>query len=265
MRGVGFIWSPLLNSTARVSTQMMHIQDWVPTILGAVGVKMQNTSLDGVDLWEALNDPDTASPRTEFLHNIDENYGNEAIRHGEWKLMHGKDHSLISHFPCFIIEFLCIGTTYGGQWDNWYGPSGFERDALKGKESTKTSATYSDIVNSDTGKAIQKLGPHQVTLNASKVEQLQRQARVVCNPPKTKTTTCTLKTGEYCLFNIEKDPCEFNNLAKSRPDIVKQLQQLLAQYKETAVTPRNVPKDPRGQPKHWHYTWTNWMDFLDKE
>ncbi len=34
--------------------------------------------------------------------------------------------------------------------------------------------------------------------------------------------------------------------------------------RSTAVPPGNKPIDPRGDPKYYGYTWTNWMDFYDQ-
>ena len=37
MRATGFIWSPLLKKGKRVSNQMMHVTDWLPTIIHIAG------------------------------------------------------------------------------------------------------------------------------------------------------------------------------------------------------------------------------------
>lgn len=37
VRGVGLIWSPLLKNTSRIENQMMHISDWLPTLVEAAG------------------------------------------------------------------------------------------------------------------------------------------------------------------------------------------------------------------------------------
>ncbi len=60
-------------------------------------------SLDGVSHWKTLM-YDAPSLRTQTVHNIDDGEGYAALRKDNWKLVKG--------------------TTYHGQWDNWYGPSG---------------------------------------------------------------------------------------------------------------------------------------------
>lgn len=68
----------------------MHITDWLPTLLTAAGGNPSNlTSIDGMDLWDALSE-DTESPRTSVLHNIDDIYGVSAITVGDWKLIQGR-------------------------------------------------------------------------------------------------------------------------------------------------------------------------------
>lgn len=37
VRGAAFIWSPLLNTTGHVSHQLLHITDWLPTLVSASG------------------------------------------------------------------------------------------------------------------------------------------------------------------------------------------------------------------------------------
>ena len=44
VRGSSFIWSPLLNKNRRVSNQMMHVTDWLPTLYTAAGKKLQKTN-----------------------------------------------------------------------------------------------------------------------------------------------------------------------------------------------------------------------------
>jgi len=94
VRGAGFIWSPLLKDTSRVSSQLMHIQDWLPTLIGGIGANVSQVlsgkNLDGINMWDTLNEAEEPSPRKQLIHNIDDIYGNEAVRVGDWKLMHGE-------------------------------------------------------------------------------------------------------------------------------------------------------------------------------
>jgi arylsulfatase A-like enzyme len=90
MRGAALVWSPHLTNTPRVSTQLAHIQDWLPTLLHAINASTPAASnLDGIDIWDALNDPNKQTYR-ELLLAIDNKRGINALRIGKWKLFHGK-------------------------------------------------------------------------------------------------------------------------------------------------------------------------------
>uniref|UniRef100_A0A8C6SHH4 Sulfatase N-terminal domain-containing protein n=1 Tax=Neogobius melanostomus TaxID=47308 RepID=A0A8C6SHH4_9GOBI len=96
IRGVGFVHSPLIKRRRRVSTDLLHITDWFPTLVGlAGGDPHQSAGLDGFDVWPTISEG-KPSPRTEILHNIDplpsalwDTSVQAAIRVGDWKLLTG--------------------------------------------------------------------------------------------------------------------------------------------------------------------------------
>ncbi|KAB7494061.1 putative sulfatase YdeN [Armadillidium nasatum] len=45
IRGSAFVWSPLIKNPGRVSKQMMHITDWLPTLYSAIG------EMSSLPLW----------------------------------------------------------------------------------------------------------------------------------------------------------------------------------------------------------------------
>ncbi|CAN7977631.1 unnamed protein product, partial [Ixodes persulcatus] len=51
VRGAAFIWSPLLSKSGRLSNQMMHITDWLPTLYSAAEVLI---NIDPTDNNSAL-------------------------------------------------------------------------------------------------------------------------------------------------------------------------------------------------------------------
>ncbi|KAF6039931.1 hypothetical protein EB796_001783 [Bugula neritina] len=103
MRATGFIWSPLLKKRGRVSNQMVHVTDWLPTI-------MHLAELYGMNMWQTLSE-DLPSPRDEIIHNYDKTTG--AIRQGPYKvIVIGKEAS------------------YTKSYDKWYKPESIDVSKL---------------------------------------------------------------------------------------------------------------------------------------
>ncbi|KAH9370117.1 hypothetical protein HPB48_015128 [Haemaphysalis longicornis] len=87
-RAAAFLWSPLVAKRRRVSQQLMHITDWLPTLYSAAGGKPGRLSRQagGREMWHALSS-DKSSPRTEILYNYDVTDGTAALRYGSYKLV----------------------------------------------------------------------------------------------------------------------------------------------------------------------------------
>eukprot|EP00040_Diaphanoeca_grandis_P003956 m.26502 g.26502 ORF g.26502 m.26502 type:complete len:512 (+) comp15428_c0_seq1:208-1743(+) len=73
VRSASFIYSPLIPVARRgtVHNGLFHSVDWLPTLTNlAGGSTTKNLELDGFDIWPALLEGGTASPRTEIPVNI---------------------------------------------------------------------------------------------------------------------------------------------------------------------------------------------------
>jgi len=103
IRGVGFVYSPLIKQRGTVNSGLMHVSDWFPTILALAGHNTAGLNVDGFDIWKSISDSEP-SPRKEILHSIDpltpkhgsrlnighfDNRVRAAIRVGNWKLITG--------------------------------------------------------------------------------------------------------------------------------------------------------------------------------
>ena len=96
------------------------------------------------------------------------------------------------------------GTTYDGQWDGWYGPSGRDPSYIY---------DYQNILISPTSLSLQSIN-HTMPKKAEMAD-LRRSMDVQC-PPENRNSSACKPLEEVCLFNINDDPCEFYNV---RPHI----------------------------------------------
>ena len=108
VRGVACVHSPLISekNSKRVSMDLMHATDWLPTIVRLAGgnaehMKPANKTLDGFDMWDTIS-KGADSPRTEILHNIDGKHA--ALRVGDFKLLVGQGNNTWYPMPTVRLE-----------------------------------------------------------------------------------------------------------------------------------------------------------------
>ena len=281
MRGAGFIWSPMLRRAPYTSHHLMHITDWLPTLLHVASSSQGSDSfslpreLDGLDQWDALSN-DLRSPRSEILLNIDPEHHASAVRVGDMKLLSASR-----------------GTTR--RCDGWYPTDDINRDPCKdgtlvrSRDNSQDGSTALNVTvvrdryqpmtlhfinnnrptftNDHTVRPahLNEVAHPQHSRVTSLLEKIGRKPLYAREPlsvkcgarPANATSNCKPWLAA-CLFNITADPCEYENLATSRPHVVNAMQRQLQFYREHAVTPLNKPVDDTGLPYHHNWTWVPW-------
>ncbi|XP_069677338.1 arylsulfatase B-like isoform X2 [Periplaneta americana] len=234
VRGVGALWSAGLG-TPRVSSQLVHVTDWLPTLYRAAGGDPERLQkLDGVDQWNALLH-DKPSKRSDALLYVDEMRKVWGVRSDRWKLVGGSNQ--------------------GGMFDGYSGEIGL----------SPKSPAYDDtaVLRSDVAKALSAV---KSTMDAASLQQLRSKATVKC-PEQVNRTVCDLvKNPEPCLFDIDTDPCEANNLAESHPQEVSRLTKLYEALTVNLVPQLNAPYDVvNADPARFGNAWLPWEGTCDRD
>ncbi|XP_055337653.1 arylsulfatase B-like [Paramacrobiotus metropolitanus] len=183
VRTSAFVWSDLIKGPGRVSNEIFHISDWLPTLISLAGGQAPG-EIDGHNIWTSIANG-YPSPRQEVLIQADSVNQEYAIRWHQFKLILGG------------------WTATGSIPDGWYPPVGgvnasFERDTP---------------------------------------------SRLHC-PHRDSDIPCHVRDSP-CLFDVETDPCEHNNIVSYFPDIEKLLLDKLAVYNASAVLSGPWRPDPR--------------------
>lgn len=233
------LWSPRIQKPHRVSTDWFYVTDWLPTLLSAAGIDADLTNLiDGMDQWPTLS-RGTPSPRREVPLNIDEKFHYGALISDGFKLING--------------------TTFGGWFDQWMG--------VQDSNEFETGQDYNEAVLSSTAaRVLSRYGRNNDDDFARVANNLRAMARVQCGRRGVGNPCNALMSP--CLFDLNEDPCEQNNLAEQEPERLRDmLKRLYDLYRHRAPL-RNVRGDPNADPARFNGTWTWWtepspQDFFD--
>lgn len=83
------MWSSRLQKAARVSNELVHITDWLPTLYSAAGGDPNDLGkIDGFDQWRLLSEG-RGGGRDKILLNIDEVLKTEGAIYSRFKLLRG--------------------------------------------------------------------------------------------------------------------------------------------------------------------------------
>lgn len=235
----------MLLKRERVSEQLIHISDWLPTFANIAGVSLDG-KIDGKDVWSALSH-DLPSPREDVLCHYDQVEPYKSYIRGKYKYV--------------------SGSPYNGQFDYWIH---FNNETEENEYFKQNYA--SEILASDVGRALAKFTEppgkskykRNTAISHDHINEFRRKSRITCKgktPPYrgNSSAVCNALVAP-CLFDLTNDPCETTNLASKMPKILSKLEQAVNYYGRIAKQPRNKPGDPNSNPAYYNGTWTWWYD-----
>lgn len=231
VRGTAFIWSRLLPQQRQQSyNQLMHITDILPTLYSASGGNIKDLGdIDGLDQWNQLKNPndsgdqnDNYKIRNHLLLNIDRSNHFFAVRYRNYKLKNG--------------------TQLVGLFDNWYEAPGQQTESPPEGIEYNLTTTFKIL--------------KELNLTTKPITY-----QVDCRKEQNPLIECNTKTNEFCLYDIDQDPCELTNLAKKRTDLVDKIyKNIFKYYDKQYVKPVNKPCDYRADPSLHGGFWKPWLD-----
>ena len=224
VRGVGAIRGPGINHKGAWLNELVHVADFLPSLLAHVSSSNDLEEAFGIDLlpgdgmnvWDYLSGKNNTSPRTYILHEAHP----EGSKDGNGAALRVGDYKVVLRSGSSWSTGCKINTN-----DGWYGGIGSSDPDIEGPYSLPT------------GKKTQ---PYTVK----------------CPPPPSdikKGFACEQgglgkQTIEHaCLFNIKDDPCEHHDLSTSadHKSILDDLWNQLKLFREIAVDSK-INKSPDG-------------------
>lgn len=93
-----------------------------------------------------------------------------------------------------------LGSNYQGSWDGWYASSTWN-----------LPYDINAVIQSLAGRAVTSLG---FSLTPKLISNLRDDSKINCGKKDSSLKECNPQTQTPCLFDIDLDPCELNNLAE---------------------------------------------------
>ncbi|XP_077484664.1 arylsulfatase B-like isoform X4 [Amblyomma americanum] len=226
IRAAGFVWSPLLDASPRVSEQLMHAIDWLPTLYSAAGGYVEDLGpLDGMDMWEALS-TGVSVARPELLLDLDTVNAQAALRYEQFKLV-------MASYEDF----------HNRRYQLFEGSLPQEELDQLVRES-KAAAVLTRVY-----------GDPQL-FEETNGSDWRRNSTVLCGY---QNDTGFVSGDTHYLFDIHDDPCEQRNLAGDMPSLVDYMINRLKAHNQTALPHPASFQDPRGYPEYHNGVWMTWI------
>uniref|UniRef100_A0A2C9JWC7 Sulfatase N-terminal domain-containing protein n=1 Tax=Biomphalaria glabrata TaxID=6526 RepID=A0A2C9JWC7_BIOGL len=294
VRGVGFVHSPLLKKKSYVNNNLMHAVDWMPTLLGlAKGDLTKLDNIDGFDQWETISE-NAESERKEVLLNIDPIMQHESLIIAQYKIIFGNisDGKNDGWYPPSGTNILSANSSNSSLNYEKNNESNIKFiSSLNIQDMTQTEVkNLIDILDFINKRLRNNLTMNDVLIDLlPTINEMMNAPQIFFSSVHNKEEMATKKKAEVnsldlvvncgirptnastncqplkapCLFDIENDPCEYNNIADHLPVIVEVLTQRLRMYESTMIPPANKPIDPKGDPSLHGGVWGPWLLISD--
>lgn len=231
IRVPAFVWSPLLgNRSPRVSTQLMHVTDWLPTLVHVAGGDAKTlgdlADFDSYNQWHTIS-KNLVSPRKSITHRFDLARQNFVI--------------LLGNYKGFIAKHSSIDWERKSAW--------FPLVGIDLKQSSKFEKRVS---SGEAYKVLQRFHGSGFKLT----DPTRRGAELEC-PPIPKPRECHVGRGP-CLFDLANDPCEQDNVVDKYSAILANMKQIII-YGDSYVPWENDKMgDSDADPGLYGGVWVPW-------
>ncbi|XP_061377612.1 arylsulfatase B-like isoform X1 [Danaus plexippus] len=227
VRVPAFIWHPSLRP--KVWDGLMHVTDWLPTLVGAVGGEV-NVQIDGVNQWDSIS-KDAKPKRKEVLIAIEDSDTNiyAAFRAGDYKIVVGNVTGLSNGY--YGADFM----TYRACPPDYF-------TTLKSSEVAKVFESFNMKLDYDEVLAMRE---------ASIIKQTD---------PVRDLIPCEPSPERGCLYNVKRDPSESHDLWSRGTKITDLLWSRLKNLWSMQLRRGPVTIDPRADPANFGYRWMPWLN-----
>ncbi|XP_052740681.1 arylsulfatase B-like isoform X2 [Bicyclus anynana] len=228
VRVPAFIYHPSLKP--KVWRGLMHITDWLPTLLAAAGGEIKK-EIDGLNQWDSIV-KDGKSKRKDVLISLDDSGGPNvyaAYRMGDYKIIVGNVSGLSNGY-------------YGANYMTNKAPLPDYFSTIRSCEVARILEAYGIYLDYDEVNKMRK---------ASAIQQLDKVRDLTpCEPTPTKG----------CLYNVLQDPSESHDLwnrgAKINAVLTSKLRELWSMQLRRGPSVR----DERSNPANFGYRWIPWLN-----